>query len=173
MINLNSFLNESWYEIYGSSPVWSIEPKHGYEDAVFSILKNHSSTKHYRVYRRNEIPEEYHYRNNRRILSILLEADEGWDVFQNMTWKYKGSSWGNHGYNNSLASMRPLFIGNGPAFKKNYLHNQTFENVDLYSLINYILELFPISKFPSNGSFDRVSDMLINSNKNFSAFNLE
>ena len=163
MVNLDEFLDKSLYDIYGSSPVWSILPKNGFDNDVYTTLKNHSATKHFRVYRPKDIPAQYHYSNNRRILSIFLEADEGWDVYQNMNWKPKGSPWGNHGYNNSLASMRPLFVAHGPAFKKNYIHNDIFDNVDLYPLMNHILELFPINRFPSNGSFDRVSDMLASS----------
>ena len=164
MINLDEFLDKSLYEIYGSSPVLSILPKNGFDNDVYTLLKNISATKHFRVYRPKEIPAEYHYSNNRRILSIFLEADEGWDIVHpNTTWKPKGNPYGKHGYNNSLASMRPLFIAHGPAFKNNYIHNDIFDNVDLYPLMNHILELFPINRFPSNGSFNRVKDMLANS----------
>lgn len=113
------------------------------------------------VYHRDEIPLSYHYRNNDRVLPIFIIADEGWDIYQNMTWKPKGKVWGNHGYNNSLESMRPLFIAHGPAFKKNYTHDKVFENIDIYPMTNYILQLFPIGQFPSNGSLSRVFGMLV------------
>jgi len=131
-------------------------------------LKNASGTRHFNVYRREEIPAEYHYRNNERILPIFIVADEGWDIEQNMSaceWKPKGFEtnkvWGNHGYNNSLPSMRPLFIAHGPAFKRQHIHNRVFENVDLYPLMNNILQLFAIGELPSNGSLSRVYDMLV------------
>lgn len=37
--------------------------------------------------------------------------------------------------------MRPLFLANGPAFKKNYVHRTPFFNIDVYSLICSILHL--------------------------------
>lgn len=164
VINLNSFLNESWYNIHGSSPVWSILPKVGFEDRVFQTLLNASKTMNFTVYKKEDIPQEFHYRDHRRILPIFLLADEGWDVYPqfNESWIPKGQTvWGNHGYNNSLPSMRPLFIATGPAFKTKYEHKKTFQNIDLYPLMLNVLQLFPTKQFPSNGSFNNVFDLLI------------
>jgi hypothetical protein len=90
VINLDQFLNKSWYQIYGASPVWSILPKPGFEEQVFQTLSKASKTMNFTVYKKDQIPEEYHYRNNRRILPIFIVADEGWDIYQNMTWTPKG-----------------------------------------------------------------------------------
>jgi len=87
---LDTFLNKNWYDIYGASPVWSILPKPGYDEKVFETLLNASKTMNFSVYKKDQIPEEYHYQNNRRILPILVVADEGWDIYQNMTWTPKG-----------------------------------------------------------------------------------
>ncbi|CAG2115363.1 unnamed protein product, partial [Medioppia subpectinata] len=153
VIKLNEFLNASWYDMYGASPVWSIQPKPGFEDKVFQTLFNASKTMNFTVYKKEDIPQEFHYKNHRRILPIFLMADEGWDIFRNMTWTPKGGNvWGNHGYNNSLPSMQPLFIASGPAFKSGYNHAKPFINVDLYPLMLRVLQLFPTTQFPSNGS---------------------
>ena len=37
------------------------------------------------VYLKNEIPDELHYRDNRRISPILVVMDEGWNVATNRT----------------------------------------------------------------------------------------
>ncbi|KAH9396441.1 hypothetical protein TYRP_019848 [Tyrophagus putrescentiae] len=69
---------------------------------------------------------------------------------------------GNHGFNNSLPSMRPLFIACGPAFKSGgggYHHWKVFENVDLYPLALELLAI-PGHLFPSNGSLERVAGLL-------------
>ncbi|KAH9396439.1 hypothetical protein TYRP_019846 [Tyrophagus putrescentiae] len=119
------------YRLVGVSPVFSIVPLSAPEEffpkssgsnltsAVQSAL-NHCSRRlfngKFTVYQQAEIPPEYHYSGNRRILDLLLLAEDGYEV------KYtkndgKRIPRGNHGFNNSLPSMRPLFIGHGPAFK--------------------------------------------------------
>src|SRR5437764_1152829 len=68
---------------------------------------------------------------------------------------------GEHGYPPELESMRPVFLAFGPSFKRNYIYNSTFENVDLYPLMCSILQIYPIHKYPNNGSFERVNKMLV------------
>lgn len=63
---------------------------------------------------------------------------------------------GNHGYNNSLPSMHPIFIAHGPAFKKNYSASP-FNNVDVYPLMCHILELAP---HPNDGDLKNVLQIL-------------
>ncbi|RWS11153.1 ectonucleotide pyrophosphatase/phosphodiesterase family member 5-like protein [Dinothrombium tinctorium] len=162
IIELNKFLSPELYLMSGTSPVHNILPKNGSEELVFSILKNASLHNHFNVYKREEVPFEYHYRHNRRILSIVIVGDEGWEIVDKIPSHWNlSTSWGNHGYNNSLLSMRPLFIAKGPAFKSNYVHELEFENIDLYPLMCFVLHLFPLKRFASNGSFERVFQMLV------------
>ncbi len=161
------------YRLVGVSPVFSIVPLSAPEEfakssnltsAVQSAL-NHCSRKLFQgkftVYQQAEIPPEYHYSGNRRILDLLLLAEDGYEV------KYSKADGkripkGNHGFNNSLPSMRPLFIGHGPAFKSGgggYHHLKIFENVDLYPLALELLAI-PGHLFPSNGSLERVAGLL-------------
>lgn len=37
------------------------------------------------VYRKDDIPEHFHYQHSVRIMPILLEAKEGWTIMQNRT----------------------------------------------------------------------------------------
>ncbi|CAG2107488.1 unnamed protein product, partial [Medioppia subpectinata] len=164
VISLNKYLNPSLYDMYGASPVWSIRAKPGYEDRVYDTLAEASKTQHFKVYKKEALPDRYHYRNNRRILPIFLMADEGWDVDREMRWRPKGwPVWGNHGWDNRLPSMRPLFIASGPAFKRRYVHNGVFMNSDLFPLMLQILGL-PVKRFPCDGSLDSVADMLAHYN---------
>ena len=164
------------YRLVGVSPVFSIVPLSAPEEffpkssgsnltsAVQSAL-NHCSRRlfngKFTVYQQAEIPAEYHYSGNRRILDLLLLAEDGYEV------KYtqndgKRIPKGNHGFNNSLPSMRPLFIACGPAFKSGgggYHHLKIFENVDLYPLALELLGI-PGHLFPSNGSLERVAGLL-------------
>jgi ectonucleotide pyrophosphatase/phosphodiesterase family protein 5 len=162
IVELDQFLERELYDMYGSSPVWNILPKPGHEQKVLQILRNNSASHHFTVYDKEHVPEEYHYRNSRRILSLIVVSDEGWDIIDKKAnlGNFSLKVWGNHGYNNSLPSMRPLFLARGPAFKKGFVHNQTFFNIDLYPMMCFILEMFPLDRFPSNGTLTRVFDMI-------------
>ena len=92
VIELDKLLNRSSYSIYGASPVWSILPKDGHEEQVFQTLFNASKIMNFTVYKKDDIPQHFHYKNHRRILPIFLIADEGWDIFKSFN-----SSWFKNG----------------------------------------------------------------------------
>lgn len=48
---------------------------------VYNLLKKCNI--HMKVYLKEEIPERFHYRHNKRIQPIILVADEGWTIVQN------------------------------------------------------------------------------------------
>ena len=64
---------------------------------------------------------------------------------------------GNHGYNNSLPSMHPVFLARGPAFRQDYV-KPSMRSVDLYPLMCHILGLRPLA---NNGSLANVQDLLL------------
>ncbi|GAB6032703.1 ectonucleotide pyrophosphatase phosphodiesterase [Chamberlinius hualienensis] len=152
-IDLNSILvPHNNYQLFSSSPVLHVLPKEGQFDHVYNSLVNATQWQPFTVYKKEEIPEEYHYRNNRRIMPILLVADEHWAISESIP-----TELGNHGYNNSLPSMRPFFVAHGPAFKSGFV-SKPFRNIDIYPLACYILSIQPM---PNNGSLDNVVEMLI------------
>ena len=75
---------------------------------------------------------------------------------------------GQHGYYNNESSMHPIFIAQGPAFKKNYKTN-SFYNVDIYPLMCSILEVKPA---PNNGSITNVESMLVVKSRKYTPSNL-
>ncbi len=58
-------------------PVMQLLPRPGRVDA---IVKNLTGVDHITVYRKEDIPEHFHYKNNRRIMPILIIADDEWLV---------------------------------------------------------------------------------------------
>jgi len=154
-INMTAIVDPKLYKFYGSSPVWSILPNPGKEDEVYNGFLKASKTSDFKVYKKADIPEVYHYKNNRRILPILLVSSENWDI---APWAEDegGSVHGNHGYNNSIASMHPFFIAHGPDFKKGFL-SKPFRNIDIYPLMCHLLGVSPR---PNNGTLDNVKDLL-------------
>ncbi|CAH1800214.1 unnamed protein product, partial [Owenia fusiformis] len=155
IIALSDYVDTELIDIYTSaSPVPHIWPKQGQLETVYNALKDKHP--HMKVFKKDEIPTEYHYSNNPRIPPILIQMDLGWNIVFNETDKKQWTNLGNHGYNNSLAEMHPLFIASGPAFKENYIAPQ-IRNIDIYPLLCHILQIKPRN---NNGTMDRVENML-------------
>ena len=126
------------------------------------IVKKLKMIPHLNVYKKEEIPERYHFKNHYRIKDVLLVADEGWYILGK---KYYGADklslkflqGGTHGYDNELRSMHALFVADGPAFKDGY-SRPTVENIHIYPLIAEILGLIPYDKI--DGKLELIKDIL-------------
>ncbi|XP_056436896.1 ectonucleotide pyrophosphatase/phosphodiesterase family member 5 [Gadus chalcogrammus] len=152
IIELDQYVSRDWYTWVDKSPVVALLPKEGRLEEVYSSLLE--ANPHLNVYKKEDIPEYFHYRHNDRIMPILLEAEEGWTIVQNRSGTFM---LGNHGYNNSLPNMHPVFLARGPAFRQNYVKH-SMRSVDLYPLMCHILALRPL---PNNGSLANVQDLLV------------
>jgi predicted AlkP superfamily pyrophosphatase or phosphodiesterase len=129
------------------NPDLSLFPKPGKEESVYGALVH--ANPHLKVYRRADIPERWHYRDNPRTPQVFGMADEGWQVLRRATvenikaGKAKGNL-GQHGYDPQLMSMRAVFIAAGPAFKR-HVTVPAFENVSIYDVLAKILAVTPAS----------------------------
>ncbi|XP_071800542.1 ectonucleotide pyrophosphatase/phosphodiesterase family member 5-like [Asterias amurensis] len=156
VLQLDDFVDPSLYHYTDNNPVFGIWP-HEEDDTELIYSKIYNASSNVKVFLKDAIPAQYHYHDNRRISPILVVADVGWSInrgdHSNDSRKmYKG----NHGYNNSVMAMHPIFVANGPSFKKGLLV-EPFENVNIYTLICDILGLSPA---PNNGSLEKVQGML-------------
>ncbi|KRZ70823.1 Ectonucleotide pyrophosphatase/phosphodiesterase family member 5, partial [Trichinella papuae] len=159
-IRLDSFLDNSSYKIFGNSPNLNLLPDPGKEDEIYNLLKD--KVPHLTVYKKNEIPESYHYNNSDRVMPLVIESDIHWRLITSDDEESTDNSTiGQHGYSNLISDMHPYFIAYGPAFKKNF-QIDTFQSIDIYELICYILNIKPA---PNNGSFNRVKQLLIDEGK--------
>lgn len=132
-------------------PVAGILPQEGKLDIVYNKLKN--AHPNMTIYKKEDLPKRWHYQNNRRIMPIIAVADEGYLIARK--WR-SNSVLGQHGYDNNLTSMRPIFFARGPDFKENY-KTGIFELVNIYPLLCYLLGIQPA---PNNGSMTEVTRML-------------
>lgn len=154
VIKLYRYFNFSGLKIEGTNPyvfLSGVSPRR-----LNKIYKTLSRVPHLKVYLKPDIPEEWYFKNNARIKDLLVLADEGWSL----AWKpehTKRTSRGNHGYDNNLRSMQAIFLAQGPAFKKQYTR-PVFENIHIYPLLAYILDLKPNPDI--DGNLDRVRDIL-------------
>ncbi|KAL7871832.1 hypothetical protein SRHO_G00068150 [Serrasalmus rhombeus] len=152
VIELDAYVSQDLYTWVDKSPVVGILPKKGKFDEVYSLLEN--ANPNMVVYKREDIPDYFHYKHNVRIMPIIIEAKEGWTIVQNRTGSFM---LGNHGYDNHLRSMHPVFLARGPSFRTGYT-KATMRSVDLYPLMCSILGVQPL---PNNGSLASVRDLLM------------
>ncbi|NXY89682.1 ENPP5 phosphodiesterase, partial [Alcedo cyanopectus] len=151
LIELDQYVDRELYDIIDHSPVVAILPKEGKLDEVYEALAN--AHPNMTVYKKEQIPDRFHYKHNRKIQPILAVADIGWEIVHN---KSDGFQFGNHGYDNMLAEMHPIFVAFGPAFKKNTT-KEAMNSTDLYPLLCCLLGITPL---PNNGSLSTVQDLL-------------
>jgi len=133
--------------IFWVGELLQIFPKPGKEDAIYKRLKKELPAEA-KVYRRDEIPARFNYRNNTRIPPILVLPKPGWVLSSNERYTRMEAEnrlseiGGSHGYDNEIQEMRALFIGHGKAFKKG-LQVRPFKNTEVYNLMCRILSLPP------------------------------
>jgi predicted AlkP superfamily pyrophosphatase or phosphodiesterase len=112
-------------------------PKPGMEERVYDLLKK--APAHLHVVRRAEYWARYHCCGPRSTPPLVLVADPGWGSF------YKGGGRelvGAHGYGNEVRDMHAIFIAAGPDIRKT-AQMQPFANVDVYSLLAFLVDVKP------------------------------
>jgi predicted AlkP superfamily pyrophosphatase or phosphodiesterase len=128
-------------------------PAEGLEDSVYRGLKR---APHLVVYRRAELPARFHLAGGPRVAPIVAIADEGWTIAQRASSGQPTIILGNHGFDDTLSSMRAIFIAHGPAFRRG-LTVSPFRSIHVYSLLAEVLGVTPA---PTDGSLDSVRVML-------------
>jgi hypothetical protein len=72
---------------------------------------------------------------------------------------------GNHGFVNTLESIRTIFLAHGPSFNTKIVLPK-FRNINVYSLICDLIEIQPL---PSNGTIDPFKKALVKYNESSSS----
>lgn len=138
---------------YGNTPVMQIVPANSSEvNEVYKELKEASeSTKKFKVYLNNELPDRWHFHNKYRVgpITVLAELKYGFhDMIAAAKWYEKAfnitfsmtNKYGVHGYDNALEIMHPIFFAYGNRIKT-FNEVEPFDTVDLYYLFCEILGL--------------------------------
>lgn len=153
VIWLDEYLPEDAMEVDEMNTLFTAWPAPGMEDSVHRALER---APHLTVYRRDELPKRYRLEGP-RIAPILAIADEGWTISRRTTEDPSPTIIrGNHGYDDSLTSMRAIFVARGPAFRRG-LRVPPFRNVHLYPLMANVLHIEPEE---SDGSLDSLRTVL-------------
>jgi predicted AlkP superfamily pyrophosphatase or phosphodiesterase len=148
-IYLDDLLDSAAVRVGEVGAVATLSPRTGTGEDIYRPLKR---ARHLKVFRKNELPAAYHYRDNARIPPILVIADEGWAVTTRGYVAARGGRLlrGIHGYPPEIPSMRAIFLAQGPAFKKGVVV-PPFQNIQVYNLVAGILGLRP---GPNDGKAD-------------------
>ncbi|XP_036944174.1 ectonucleotide pyrophosphatase/phosphodiesterase family member 7-like [Acanthopagrus latus] len=148
-----SFSDLSFHLVdYGPSGM--LLPKPGMLDKVYNALKG--AHPHLHVYKKEDMPEHFHFSKNERILPIILWADIGYVINGYFPVQFNK---GEHGYDNQEMDMKPFFRAVGPAFHRN-LQVGPFETVNIYPLMCHILGIEPEV---NDGDLNVVKHMLVTS----------
>ena len=80
VIFLDEYIDPSTYTLTESGPVGHMWPNEGMLDEIYKNLTQPNTPEHLTVYKKQDIPEEYHWKRNRRIPPIFVDPDVGWVV---------------------------------------------------------------------------------------------
>ncbi|MDY3979399.1 MAG: alkaline phosphatase family protein [Tidjanibacter sp.] len=143
--NLYSLIPNKIQYYYNSYPVTLKPYSTASINEVYETLKAHQSEGHYRVWLRDELPEEFHYGSfKERIYPIVLLPDKGWRVvYKSDDSLLPKENTGSHGFDPAEPDMHMVFYGMGPAFKSGYTHDRVFQNLNDYLIICHILGVEP------------------------------
>ena len=144
VIFLDDYLDLSTVEVVEWGELVQLRPVRGTADDVSRAIQGkHPSMA---VYKREEMPEGFHYRANARIQPVLALAAEGWEITSHGRWQSDlerhGKRGGAHGYDPRLKSMHGLFVAAGPGVKRGVIAPE-FENIHVYDFLCGVLGLLP------------------------------
>lgn len=156
IVVLDEMIDPEDVELIEYSPSVMMDVKAGKLEEVYESLKEKED--HYRVYKKEDIPERFHLKNHPRVPDILMVADLGYTInfesYFNSRQEYP--SGGAHGFDNQERDMHALFLAKGPDFKSGF-EAGLLQNVHLYELMAHLLNIDPAR---NDGSLDSVSVLL-------------
>ncbi len=156
VIVLDDYIDLSRVRVVDWDPVLQVIPDSDYTEAAFSALQGaHPALQ---VFRREQMPERFHFKNHRRIAPLIGLGEVGWRIVSKQFIRESGlpEAGGSHGFDNMLKEMQGLFVGHGPSFRQGQVVDP-FLNIHLYPLMSNILGIEPA---PNDGELERVKRML-------------
>ncbi len=153
VINVRDIAGDLAGKFQGIGPVVTVEPAQPAQlEALYQRLR--AAQQHFRVYKREEMPDYFHFSDHPFIPSLILVADMGWTLVTGER-KFRGK--GNHGYDNNQLDMHGIFYAAGPDFRKGY-RTGTVRNIDIYPLLCRIFGIMPRKNI--DGELSRIEFVL-------------
>lgn len=150
MIFLDSAIDPTTINVIETGELFQAAPPPGRESDAGSIetlyRSLHGRLPHLTVYKRDEIPARYHYREHPHVSPIVGVPDEGWIVTTREREARRKPDAdprrGTHGYDPALRSMHALFVAAGPGVRDGILA-EPFENIHVYDFLCGLLKVAP------------------------------
>ncbi len=158
IIDVQSLVGDATCKYYETGPAMMVQPLPNDIESVYRTLK--TKARHFTVYRREDVPEYFHFSHHPFISSLVLVADLGWSLHTTNSaefYRNTHTTGGNHGYDNHQMDMHGVFYAMGPAFKKGY-RTGTVRNIDIYPLLCKIFNIMPRQNI--DGRLDRIEFVL-------------
>ena len=162
-VNLTDYidLDDLKATVLGAGPICSIWPKDDKIDKVYNdLVRAKEELGHFRVFKKNDIPDEWHYKNHARVAPIITVAEFRWFILQPYKKEFSVTKYGPlkgyHGYDPQNSDMRGIFVATGPGIKKN-VKTKPINTVDIYQLMCHVLGIKPSA---NDGIWSHVDDIL-------------
>lgn len=163
---LDDYLRAGSVEIIDLDPTISLAPRGVGVDEVYRRLSG--AHPHLRVYRKEDSPARWRYRDHPRIPAIVGVADDGWRIRRRAAIASASTGAapertvsGTHGYDPEVRNMHGLFVAAGPSFRRGVVV-PPFENVHIYYALAAALNLQPAP----NGGDPAIARRLLSENTN-------
>lgn len=156
VITLGDLVDMTKVQTDFSGATAGLRPLDGDVDALYAALKK--KAKHFRIYRREKMPNRLHFRASDRIPPLVLLADEGWFISPRTSEDQAKRTLlkATHGFDPERPSMGGIFIAHGPAFQRSKTIAPV-ENIHVYNLLCATLGLKPA---PNDGDNRLVKKVL-------------
>lgn len=160
-IFLDDFVNSSNYlipELYGgSSPQISFWVE---SEEISSLMNVLSRIPNAVAYRKEDLPDHFHYNDSQRIAPVHLIASKGYLITTRSYFLEHPNEFvgGNHGWDPLLPEMAGMFVAVGPSFPQKSGSILSLDNVDLFNIMATILD---ISTPANDGAFPYRKGILV------------
>ncbi|HEX5264410.1 MAG TPA: ectonucleotide pyrophosphatase/phosphodiesterase [Phenylobacterium sp.] len=129
--------------IVGLGPEGGLQALPGHEaEAEKALLGTHP---HMTCWRKQDVPQRFHYGSNPRVPPIVCLAETGWLI---SAARGRPVNKGAHGFDPYDPLMNALFVAHGPAFRRGVVQ-PAFDNVDVYPLL---AALVGVDTLPNEGN---------------------
>lgn len=144
VIFLDDYLDLSMVDVIEWTPNLGLAPRLGTVDQMYRRLNGKHPA--LAVYKRDQVPAELHYRDNRRIPPIVGLAENGWTITSHARLAGARAAGrlpnGDHGYDPKYKAMHGLLVAAGPRVRQGVVVPE-LQNIHIYEFMCAILGLAP------------------------------
>ena len=139
VVKVDDYIDSNIFDLYDKGPVMQLYSKDSNVPKLSTDLIPNVI-----IYSKEDFPDKYRFKTG-NLGDYYLIANKGWMMYTDSdieTYNGELPVKGMHGYNPNDFKMHGIFYAYGPLFKENF-RIDTFELINIYPLICYILDIEP------------------------------